>query len=1513
MLFSDSNSKKRKENGGFGYDNTAVSEGLDGYEGFDLDLDSPAGEWAASKARTQAKLEGLAATNGDSRRFTNSAINLMLPKDTPERRRRVYATSQQALDDVVGDFYNSEVKPRFEANKNEAQLKAREEYMRYAGVPGANPVNAYHQAMRTDNPLGVIDKTMDEIDQSRLVKEVAPLAAYGGFDAEDYVAKAVKPALHDKMVGEYVEENKPKSSGEYILRSALGNSVVGKAATFADNAMIGNNTHSLLESEGRALYDANRAENFAAGVGSLLVDTPVFGAFGSLSGAAVGKATSLAANRLATRFLARNAGRNISREYAAKVASRAIKENLSGKIMQSAMGQGLTLGNYDLANSVVEDLLYNNKVDFGKAAGSFAKGLATGTAVGAVGTPLKVASKGLTGGKKLFASAGVLSAESAVFALGGEAQKIMQGVDIEPIDLIYDFGESAATLLTMRLAHWRPKGAELKLDANGRLKEGLRFTRSEREELRQNNVDADGFMAAIEQELGMPSFGGRNAEMVKESYSQLMTNGNLSASLRSKLLVLIENKITSTPPLAFDYTVKRGKDGSVDVTMLDANGGVVERQNFSDVEGAKSFVASERGNIRRNRISYYEQELTNGVNTQNFLRQGGKYVKEKGISADMLAEAMLKKASNAELTAAEQKIIDDIITRSSYDNTGIITYLYDQRRDIESRYGFDTGSLLYLVDKPARKCTPDENRALDEYEKVVRDEVSRLRGGVEEARYNEIFDHGMARDFMGQDNDEVKGQEMVAYGFRKLLGRDGKNTLGSFMKSIPSEKPVYIPETNNPDAVWSGRGVEKTKEEVEGYRKHAEKLASKLNMDIKLITDEREIELADRYDSNRVEEYNRRVGSLGWVNDGKVYLNLPNMESVAELEKTAVHEAVTHAGLRKIFGNHLNDFLEEIYRKADRGVLEGIREVKRRNYTADSYEVMEEYLAELVERGYRTPQENRVLSRFKEFIKNMLVRKNIYTGKNRTISERELEELMQKHSRHILSNGKVDAAYRRRMFGGFETANYDDARYTDQALYDDYVRNAYADGSFTEGTPRFMRDAKHLYNYRNLPESMKARMRDRLGMDDAGIESLVHRDRYRFIGKKGAEKLAEYKDRDTGLNEAERLEREGVSPSTIKYMTGWERGVDNKWRLEVSDRKLKVKDYVGSALLERDHDLFGEYYKLTTKPHYYWNEEDLLKWDIIISEGKELFRRMTLKDVISDPTFFASYPDLKELPVRVVANAPMLVRYDSKNKQLIVDRNLYFSENKERDMAGALQNVIQDYEGFSKAISMHLIGLEGNIAKEYEYAAGGIALAKELKKEFPQLDMDELTGNYIRKKYGMDYEEFMRRFPSLDDFMIYRLSNVNVHFSGDVEMKNVKNRYNMNNTERRMSLAEETEGYPRENQIPVMKIEKLQKLFSGPIDIVNTKLKLLHSDTPLDTYMRSKIPPRIFFNISDYIELKDFSSLFDKDFYGRENDDFGWWKYKRMRDPERKRIERLLKRRKKRDDEDDEDAMVVLN
>ena len=316
------------------------------------------------------------------------------------------------------------------------------------------------------------------------------------------------------------------------MRSALDNSLMGKMGAMGMNIDKSARNNRMLATEGVANYDSRRVEDFAAGVGSLLIDSPVFSGLGSAASSAVGRVTSKATERLAETVLSRYKGKLVSKEFADAVAGKVIKDRLKSRILQSSATQGLTLGGYDIANSVADDILYNGTVNIGKAAGSFAKGFATGAAVGTVGTTLKARSKGLTGGKKLLSSAGVLSAESAVFTAGTELEKLAHGVEVTPVDLVNDFAGSAATLLTMRMSHWVPKGAMQKLNADGSVKEEFRLSNSERQELREQNVDPEGFMNVLEKELRMPSLGSANAKRLKEDYAMLMTNDKLSASAK---------------------------------------------------------------------------------------------------------------------------------------------------------------------------------------------------------------------------------------------------------------------------------------------------------------------------------------------------------------------------------------------------------------------------------------------------------------------------------------------------------------------------------------------------------------------------------------------------------------------------------------------------------------------------------------------------------------------------------------------------------------------------------------------------------------------------------------------------------------------------------------------------------------------------------------------------------------------------------------------------------------------
>ena len=111
MLFSEKDLKEKKVDNGFDENvNTATFNDLNGNNELNIDLDSPNSAWSISKERTKQRINNLASSNGSQERFKRAFTNYMLPQDTPERRRRVYATSPQALEDAVGDYYNTELK-----------------------------------------------------------------------------------------------------------------------------------------------------------------------------------------------------------------------------------------------------------------------------------------------------------------------------------------------------------------------------------------------------------------------------------------------------------------------------------------------------------------------------------------------------------------------------------------------------------------------------------------------------------------------------------------------------------------------------------------------------------------------------------------------------------------------------------------------------------------------------------------------------------------------------------------------------------------------------------------------------------------------------------------------------------------------------------------------------------------------------------------------------------------------------------------------------------------------------------------------------------------------------------------------------------------------------------------------------------------------------------------------------------------------------------------------------------
>ena len=996
---------------------------------------------------------------------------------------KTYATSQQAVDDVVNDYYDNYLSHVYDAHR-----KKQEQEIKDVMRANKNPYAAVSMSQYKNDPMKVIDNTMGEVDMEKLREMVAPLAGRAGYGTDEYIDNFVKPALKDVMIKDYTEKNKPKNSFEYVMRSANANSLLGKSVNFA----IGNKSRMQLERESLDAYDASTLERIAGGVGGLLFDAPIFKGLGMMSNAVTGRATSSVTNKLSSRILGYYSYEGMSYKEALRHAERMIKMNLKSRMIQSAAATGLTLGTYDLAHSVSEDVLYNESVDMEKAKHAFLKGGITGGVLGMVGGKLRGIAAGLTGGNKVTASAGVLTVESAVFTTSTEFDKALQGVDIEPIDIVNDYLEGTATLGIMKLMHTKPKGAEHKLDRSGKLKKKLQLSKSEQEELRELNMDYKEFMDMVENTLKFPAAGiGTFFNDVVEKYLAIMQSKDVSATTKSKLMYLIENKITSTPPLQFEYSVEKTEKGNWVLTTYDSEGGKIERHVFEHAGNAKNYLLANMGDFRKNRIAVYERELLQVFDSQNLLRQAGLYIKETGVSADEVSEALYKRAKNMELTPRESTIVREIVDRTSYNETGMVQFLADMRREIERKHLLPEGSMLDNIDLPFYDCTKAENAALDEYEALVRNEAELLKQGADPARAAEFEELGRNSAFKGMSNEEVKHQEVLDFHTNHADKRNPK------VKEL-KEKLIEIGDMDEAGLIWSYEGVDNTLEDLRSYKTYADKIASKLNVKIEYVWDEHEIPRPENGDKYDISNYNNKIRAKGWAELGKkIVINLPNIESIEELERTVVHEAVVHVGLPRLFGNHFMAFLEELYRKATPGVRAGIHDMKRTYKVANNYILIEEYLATLAEKAASTILHSSFYDDLKSFVKNSLVRMNLYTGRNRRVTDDELISLLRQHVKYMKRNTDP-SRYRRWVFGIYDAAKQQKRTYTDKEAYDDYIRGKFAHGRFFGNTPRFLYDQKAYNNYEFMPEEQRAIFRKRWNATDEEIRKIKSGESFRL-------------------------------------------------------------------------------------------------------------------------------------------------------------------------------------------------------------------------------------------------------------------------------------------------------------------------------------------------------------------------------------------------------------------------------
>jgi len=298
-------------------------------------------------------------------------------------------------------------------------------------------------------------------------------------------------------------------------------------------------------------------------------------------------------------------------------------------------------------------------------------------------------------------------------------------------------------------------------------------------------------------------------------------------------------------------------------------------------------------------------------------------------------------------------------------------------------------------------------------------------------------------------------------------------------------------------------------------------------------------------------------------------------------------------------------------------------------------------------------------------------------------------------------------------------------------------------------------------------------------------DALKRGGKFQVIGEKGAAALDAAQEANTRLDNlatAKEMEAAGKDPKTIKMATGWEKGVDKKWRYEIQD------------------DLE-------------FNDEILSKID---KDGYLIINK--LSDVFTFDELFTAFPKLKDIRVVITPSytkkrdvGMMIATPSFDNKKTLF---IYGDNFLQRKSGGTHSfNDIPGIRGKFMAYASH--ELQHLAANEEGFPRGGTPLDGRRRIEE---DIQRLRGT----EQGKALEDRYKEDPSgLEDEYYERIA-------GEVEAQNVEKRLGLTPEQRRQSLLEETEDVAREDQIII------QNSFDGlenAIDNGTVKLQAENNQT----------------------------------------------------------------------------------
>ena len=518
-----------------------------------------------------------------------------------------------ALSGVISKYVNPSVVDEY--NKaQEAGSKAFTEGMEGSQFIPANlrlgtALGAQYEANETKDPAKVLSSLQKKFgrlyrnpeflnDMSNAAFKVMQRYGLNGTQSSD--PKQFKPMINSVLKNELdqleIKGMMPKGSAEYIMKTGLGNTIVGKITRKA----IQTDYQNWLEDIANQQYQPGFWENVASGALTFAGDAWSYW----LPGAAGGKLTksmiAKAEGKLAGDLMAKGMERKVA-ERAAKVL---IGKSKAVALRSGAAHGAVTFGGQSAISKPIDEIyrtgqfdengkIYNPSV--GKVIANTLGEVAKQSAVGAImqgGTIANMVGKGRGLATNILADIGGKVADSGIMTGQQLLERMAQDPNFKPTgkDAAESFLESMANLTAIGLPGMVGKYARFK-DAR-EFNKKFDFTDQDIAELKRFGYD--GLRDAFEK-MGIGEYAvvGENAQrldgQLTQKYMDLMNDKSVPEVLKAKMMAVVEGKRPSSfSPIVDSIIVQpMDNDGKVYLETLNKDGGIVERKEFASLDEAQ--------------------------------------------------------------------------------------------------------------------------------------------------------------------------------------------------------------------------------------------------------------------------------------------------------------------------------------------------------------------------------------------------------------------------------------------------------------------------------------------------------------------------------------------------------------------------------------------------------------------------------------------------------------------------------------------------------------------------------------------------------------------------------------------------------------------------------------------------------------------------------------------------------------------------------------------------------------